>query len=208
MPYKDLDKRREYNREYQKKWKKENKEKWKEIRKKSEARPERKEYIKKWQRESPKFKETRKRFQQSEKSKQYQREWNKNNEDKIKAKHKKYNNTDKGVLNQIKKVQNRRIKFKEISGVYYNVPNKELVSIVNKRDKVCVYCGDNFSNDKKSKKYRTYDHLDPFKPHSKTNTVKCCGSCNFSKGERNVWIWLKQKGYKPAKIIFELGKDL
>lgn len=206
MPYKDKTKNKEYQREYQKRWRKLNKEKWKSIREKAEQKPERKEYIKKWWKESPKAKEIRKRFNESEKGKKYHRGWIANNEDKVKQKQDKYQYTEKGILNQIKKVETRRIKFKKISGVYYNVPNKELVKLVNERDKVCVYCGDNFSEDKNSNKYRSYDHLDPFKKHSKTNTVKCCISCNSSKREKNVWEWLEIKNYTPSEIIYKLSK--
>ena len=219
MPYKDKEKERlrnkkrretkeykEYQRKYQRMWRKKNKERVKEIQRKSNSRPERKLYIRKWWKESPKAKEIKRRFQKSEKAKQYQKEWIRKNPDKVKAKQDKYQYTKKGILNQIKKVQNRRIKFKKISGVYYNIPNKKLIEFVDERDKVCIYCGREFSKDKKSRFYRSYDHLDPFKPHSKTNTVKCCISCNSSKGEKNVFEWAESKGYKISKVIYELSK--
>jgi len=205
MPYKEKEKRKEYHRKYMEGWRKKNPKRWKEILKKSEASPKRKEYLRKWWRESPKAKEITRRFKESGKGKGYHREWDKKNPEKVKLKMEKYSKTPKGILNQIKKVQNRRIKFKKIAGVYYNVPNKNLIKIVDGRDKVCVYCGSAFVNDKKSNKYRSYDHLDAFKPHSIHNTVKCCISCNSSKGDKDVWDWLKLKGFSPAKIIYELG---
>jgi len=217
MPYKDkkkeklrgerrrrTDEYKAYQREYQKKWKEKNKDKWNKIRRKSEERPERKKYLREWQKNSPKFKEIRKRFQESEKSKEYQRKWAEENKGKISEKGKKYNKTEKGILNKIKKVQNRRIKFKKISGVYYNIPTKDLITMVDNRDKHCVYCGCEFSKNYTSKQYGTYDHLNAFKPHSKTNTVKCCGSCNFSKGAKDVLEWLKYKNLKPSNIIINL----
>ncbi len=217
MPYKDKEKERqrnkkrrkteeykEYQRKYQKKWRETNKDKWKEIRNKSEQRPERKKYLKDWQRDSPKFKEIRKRFQESKKSKEYQRKWTEENKDKISEKSKRYNKTDKGVLNKIKKVQNRRIKFKKISGVYYNVPTKDLITLVNSRDRRCIFCDCEFSKDYNSKRYGTYDHLDAFKAHSKTNTVKCCNSCNSSKGSKEVLEWLESKNLKPSETIIKL----
>jgi len=220
MPYKDKERERErqrirrkskqykkYQREYQKKWREQNKEKWKEIVKKSENRPERKKYIKEWQNNNPKFKEIRKRFQNSKKQKEYQKKWTLNNKDKISEKHKRYNKTSKGILNKIKKVQRRRIKFKKIAGVYYNIPRKDLIELVNKRDKVCVYCGCKFSEDNNSKNYGTYDHLDAFKAHSKKNTVKYCSSCNSSKGAKDVLVWLSEKGMKPSKKILNLVKN-
>lgn len=204
MPHKDKEKHKAYQREYQKRWRKKNKESWKQIRKKHELSKKRIEYRKKWWKESPKAKEIRKRFNASEKGKQYRIEWSKNNMDKVKLKQDKYYKTDKGKLNVIKKVQKRRIKFKEIAGVYYNFPSVELIKIVKKRDKVCVYCGDKFSEDKNSNKYPHYDHVDAFKPHSIKNTVKACCSCNCSKGDKDVWVWLNSKSLTPSKIIYEL----
>ena len=221
MPYKDKEKERErnrkrrltknykeYQRKYQYKWREKNKDKWKEIQRKSDSKPERKAYLKKWWKESPKAEIIKKRFKENHPNlqKEYEKEWREKNPDKVKAKQEKYQYTKKGILNQIKKVQNRRIKFKKISGVYYNVPNKKLIELVDERDKVCVYCGRKFSKDNKSRFYRSYDHLDPFKPHSKTNTVRCCISCNSSKGEKNVFEWVKSKGYKISKVIYELSK--
>ncbi len=217
MPYKDKEKEverqskrrktkeyKEYQRKYQKKWREKNKDKWKEIRNKSEQRPERKKYQKDWQKNNPKFKEIRKRFQESKKSKEYQKKWTEENKDKISEKHKRYNKTEKGILNKIKKVQNRRIKFKKVSGVYYNIPTKDLITLVNNRDIRCIYCDCEFSTDYKSKRYGTYDHLDAFMAHSKSNTVKCCGSCNSSKGAKDVLEWLESKNLEPSKIIIEL----
>lgn len=204
MPFKDKKVHREYQREYQRKWRIKNREKYLSIRNKHEQSKKRKEYLKKWWKESPKAKAIRKRFNSSQKAKEYNIKWNKENKEKIRIKEKKYNATDKGILNQIKKVENRRIKFKKIAGVYYNIPNKDLINIVNERDKVCVYCDCNFSNDKTSIKYRSYDHINAFKPHSINNTVKCCISCNSSKGDKDVLVWLKEKGLKPTELIYKL----
>ena len=208
MPYKDLEKRKEYQRKYQRKWRQENKEKWKEIREKSDSREERKEYQRKWQKESPKAKEIKKRFKEKHpnKTKEYSYNYVRNNPEKNKEKMQRYNKTSKGRLNRIKKVQNRRDKFKKIAGVYYNVPTKELIELVDGRDKVCVYCGCEFSEDYKSKQYASYDHLDAFKEHSLDNTVKCCKSCNSSKGDKDVLVWLKEKGIAPQRLILNLLK--
>ncbi|HJX51000.1 MAG TPA: hypothetical protein VJ438_06065 [Candidatus Nanoarchaeia archaeon] len=207
MPYKDLEKRKKFHREYMIKWKEKNKDKWKKIQKKSESRLERKEYLKKWQKENPKSKEIKKRFFINHPNihREYDKKYRMNNLDRVKSKQDKYYKTDKGILNQIKKVQNRRSKFKEITKTYNQRPTKEVITFVNLRDKVCVYCGKEFSLDKTNKKdYRSYDHLNAFKPHSLTNTVKCCGKCNSSKADRDVIEWLKSKGYKPSKIVYEL----
>ncbi len=207
MPYKDLEKRKEYHRKYIIKWKNKNPDSWKKIQDKSNSRPERKEYLKKWWSENPKADIIRKRFKDNNPKYQtdYCRQWDKENPDKVKLKQDKYSKTPKGVFNQIKKVQNRRNKFKILTKTYNQRPLKELVEIVDKRDVVCVYCHKEFAKDKNNRKdYRSYDHLDAFKPHSITNTVKCCGSCNSSKCDKEVFAWLKSKGYKPTQIIYEL----
>jgi len=208
MPYKDKDKCREYQKHYQRKWREEHKERIREINKKSESRPERKKYLKKWVVDNPdKVKLSKKKFKESEKGQRYYGKWNKNNPDKVKLKSKKYSQTPKGILNSIKKVQKRRAKFQVLGGNYNQKPLKGLIEFVDKRDKFCVYCGKQFSNDKNNKQdYRTYDHLDAFQPHSKTNTVKCCGYCNSSKGDKNVWLWLKEKNLTPSKVIYELTR--
>ena len=206
MPHKDLDKRKEYQRKYQEYWRKKNKEKWKEIVKKFQSKSEYKEYQKKWQKDNPKFKIIRKRYFESDKGKKCIETWNKNNPDKLKLKQDKYYKTDKGILNQIIKVQNRRNKFKKINGNYNQRPTKEIIKLIDERDKVCVYCGKQFSNDKSNKKdYRSYDHLNPNKQHSIMNTVKSCASCNSSKIDKEVFTWLKSKGYTPSKIIIDLN---
>ncbi len=207
MPYKDINKKREYQRNYFMKWKKRNPDSWKKIQDKSESRPERKQYIKDWWSENPKSKIIKERFMENHPdwNKEYFKKWNKENPEKYKAKQDKYSKTPKGVLNQIKKVQNRRNKFKILTKTYNQRPLKELVEIVDKRDIACVYCHKEFGKDKNNRKnYRSYDHLDAFKPHSITNTVKCCGACNSSKCDKEVFAWLRSKGYKPARIIYEL----
>ena len=41
----------------------------------------------------------------------------------------------------------------------------------------------------------------------KKNTVKCCSSCNSSKGAKDVLVWLSEKGMKPSKKILNLVKN-
>ena len=66
---------------------------------------------------------------------------------------------------------------------------------INKRDKVCVYCG--------SDKNLTYDHIISVNKGGKTkgNLVRACGKCNSSKHNKNVFLWCKQKGYKVPDIV-------
>lgn len=182
---------------------------------------EAKEYNKQWKRDNPdkikkadiKFGKSNKRkeylneYRKNPKHKEYIKNWNLNNPDKIKARYKKYEKTDKGKLNSINKTQNRRAKFKQISGKFYDKPNVNLIKLVDNRDKICVYCNHEFKlNILKGKYYPTYDHLNAFIPHSEINTVKCCNSCNGSKTDKDVLIWLKEKNYPINSIVLELLK--
>ena len=158
MPYKDKEKERErnirrrktekyksYQREYQKKWRKENKDKWKKIRNKSEARTERKEYLRKWQRESPKFKEIKKRFKESGRM----REW----EDKRKKEDLGFL-ISKRVRTRIKDAFKKYIKNKSIDSLKssdeYGVDYQEIIKELTKN------LPENFN-------YRNYhiDHINP-----------------------------------------------
>lgn len=196
MPFKDKEKKKEYQRNYQKKWKEENKDRWNQIRKKSDSRPEAKEKKKKWWKESPKAKLIRERFKENNPNakKEICRRWNKNNPDKVKEKFHKYYLTLKGTVNRLKKNDYKRFKInnKEIT--------TDLIKLVNYRDKSCVYCRNEFKN----LNYIEYDHINPFKPFSKFNMVRCCKNCNRSKLNANVFEWCKFKGYTPVSIIFEL----
>ncbi len=196
MPYKDPKKSKSYQREYQKRWRETNPQKWKEIIKKSEAKPERKEYVRNWQKTSPKAKSIRKRYRKSEKGKEYDKRWTKENPEKIKAKYARYYNSLKGVVNYLKKKDKKKFKIsnKEIT--------VELIKTVNERDILCVYCKENLSNIKAE-----YDHLNGFKPFSKINLVRCCSICNRSKGSSNVLQWCNFKGYTPLPIVHKLLKE-
>lgn len=144
-------------------------------------------------------------YRKTDRFKRYQREWSLKNPDKVKERHDRYSKTDKGKLNQIMKVQNRRKKFKAIAGVYYDKPKVKIIRLLNERDKVCVYCHRNFNDDiKRNSLHSSYDHLNAFMPHSEINSVRCCNSCNGSKRDREVLSWCKMKGFKPAKIVYDL----
>jgi len=80
----------------------------------------------------------------------------------------------------------------------------ELITAVNQRDKNCVYCGKVLPDKPANKNDVHYDHLHPFKPFSKINMVRCCGSCNHQKSNGEVLEWCKHKGYTPAKIVYDL----
>lgn len=215
MPYKNPEKEKErqrrrrktaqykeYQKEYQKKWRIKNVEKWKEIRKKSESSPKRKEYLANWWKTSPKAKAIRKRFNKSEKSKEYQKNWGHDHPDKVKKKYEKYYKSIKGIVNRLKKNEAKKFKF---DGATDNITTK-LIEMVNDRDKFCVYCGKKLPDIPKKPNDIHYDHINPFKPFSKTNIVRCCGHCNQQKANADVLQWCEFKGYKPAKIVYTLLK--
>ena len=199
MPYKNLNKRKKYHNEYMKKWKEKNKDRWKEIQKKSDSRPERKAYLKKWQKESPKFQITKNKFKENHPNiqKEYDKKYKENNPDKVKAKNKKHYLTTKGIINRLRKIDRQRF------GIDNDNLTIELIEMVNSRDKNCVYCGKPFLDLNNFKEIQ-YDHINSFKPFSKFNIVRCCDSCNQSKSNANVLEWCKFKGYNPNPIILEL----
>jgi len=66
------------------------------------------------------------------------------------------------------------------------------------RDKVCVYCG----TDKELHR----DHIFPRKRGGQDifiNLVLACQSCNSSKGDKEIYEWCKQMGFKVPDIIKE-----
>ncbi len=75
---------------------------------------------------------------------------------------------------------------------------------VKKRDKRCVYC------DKKMREYKhtkgtpkdkaTWEHIDDNGPNSELNVVRCCLSCNASKGIKNLTKWFDSSYCKKNKI--------
>lgn len=188
---------KEESNAYQREWRKNNPKKIKAIRTKSEARPERKEYLRNWQRTSPNAKVIRRRFNKSDKRKEYDKRWIKENPDKVKAKFKRYYNSTKGIVNYLKKRDKKKFKFinDEIT--------MELIDVVNQRDTSCVYCHKALRDIKKE-----YDHLNPFKPFSKFNMVKCCKTCNRRKNNADVFAWSKFMNYKPSQIVYDLHQYL
>lgn len=211
MPYKDPEKERErqkirriqskhkeYQRKYQQEWRAKNPDKWKSIRKKSESSPKRKLYLSNWWKTSPKAQVIRRRFNESIKSKEYHKKWNMTNPEKIKKKDVRYYNSIKGIVNYLKKNERRKFKIEP-----KNI-TPELISAVNQRDKNCVYCGKTLPDKPTNKNDVHYDHLNPFKSFSEINMVRCCGSCNHQKSNGHVLEWCEYKGYKPAKIVYDL----
>ena len=64
-----------------------------------------------------------------------------------------------------------------------------------------------FSHTTPNGKIIKYDHVDPLKPFSNINLpVRACKDCNYQKSSFDVLKWCEFKGYKPAKIIYQIIK--
>ncbi len=72
---------------------------------------------------------------------------------------------------------------------------KEVEELVRKRDLSCVYCGSQFTNSIISHKSKpTWEHIiNDIKINGPENIVLCCGSCNASKGTKQLEEWLAGK---------------
>lgn len=79
---------------------------------------------------------------------------------------------------------------------------KNVEEIVKERDLHCVYCGIIFTNPALSFKSKaTWEHIvNDIKINGSENIALCCGSCNASKGSKQLEAWLLSK-YCLAKGI-------
>ncbi|WP_428024647.1 HNH endonuclease [Arcobacter sp.] len=73
---------------------------------------------------------------------------------------------------------------------------------VRQRDKRCVYCGVEFTSSKISKKTApSWEHIiNDAKIITRENITLCCCSCNASKGQKKLSIWLESKYCKEKNI--------
>ena len=83
----------------------------------------------------------------------------------------------------------------------WNIPDW-LEKEVRERDKVCVYCGCEFTSPKVSKKTAaSWEHIiNDANIITKENIVLCCCGCNASKGQKKISDWLKSKYCKERGI--------
>jgi 5-methylcytosine-specific restriction endonuclease McrA len=78
------------------------------------------------------------------------------------------------------------------------VVSSEWLTIMRSTDWKCFYCGKSIS----SKKHRTIDHIVAVTkngPNNILNLVPCCRSCNSSKGDRDVFDWIKYKNLELSE---------
>ena len=78
---------------------------------------------------------------------------------------------------------------------------------VRERDTVCVYCGDEFTPAKVSKKSAaSWEHIiNDAKIITRENITLCCCGCNSSKGQKQLSVWLqtkycKERGISPESV--------
>lgn len=85
----------------------------------------------------------------------------------------------------------------------WNIP-KKLEQEVRIRDTKCVYCGVEFTTSKISKKTAaSWEHIiNDAKIITRENITLCCCSCNASKGQKNLSLWLESKYCKEKNINY------
>lgn len=88
----------------------------------------------------------------------------------------------------------------------WNIPDW-LEKEVRERDKVCVYCGCEFTSVKVSKKTAaSWEHIiNDATFINRENIALCCCGCNASKGQKKLSDWLdskycKEKGITPNSV--------
>lgn len=186
-----MDKTIEEKREYHRKWREDNRDKAKAADEKFRKSDKRKEYMKEYAK-TDKAKAYKKKWEDKniEKRRKYSRDYGKSEKGKLRFK--RYYNTDKGTLNMLRKHDAKRL------GIKKSELTLEIVQIVNKRDRECVYCGCEFNNDIE------YDHPNPFKGFSATNIVRACSRCNKDKSRADMIQWMNFKGYKISQKLLDL----
>ena len=80
----------------------------------------------------------------------------------------------------------------------WNIPNK-LEKEIKRRDKVCIYCRVAFKDNSRDR--ATWEHIDNNENNiCRENVTLCCYSCNRSKGNRALLIWLDSHYCKERGI--------
>ena len=86
----------------------------------------------------------------------------------------------------------------------WNIPDW-LEKVIRERDKVCVYCGSEFTPAKVSKKSTaSWEHIiNDARIITRENIALCCCGCNSSKGQKQLSVWLETKYCKERGISLE-----
>ena len=91
----------------------------------------------------------------------------------------------------------------------WNIPDwleKEIIE----RDKCCIYCGVDFTQENLPKKSRpSWEHIiNDASIITRENIALCCIGCNASKGTKNLSEWLKSNYCKNNGITEETISDI
>ena len=91
----------------------------------------------------------------------------------------------------------------------WNNPNW-LEAAVKDRDKKCVYCGNEFSSCRESKKSQaTWEHIiNDERVINRENIARCCFSGNSSKGNKKLNDWLESDYCKKRGINKDTGAEV
>lgn len=174
----DKEKRKEWDRKYREK----NKDKIKESQKKYQDSEKGKKKTKEWRDDNP------------EKILERDRNYRKNNPEKVIERFRRHYYTIKGTATMLRKHDARRLGIKKSKLTW------QIVEMINKRDKECVYCGCELNGNIE------HDHINPFKPFCKNNIVRACNECNKDKSRANMIEWMNFKGYKISQKLLDLYK--
>lgn len=86
----------------------------------------------------------------------------------------------------------------------WNIP-ADLEGEIRKRDKACVYCGNEFLSHKESTKASvSWEHIiNDASIITLENICLCCRGCNASKGQKKLSVWLQTNYCKERSITLE-----
>lgn len=81
---------------------------------------------------------------------------------------------------------------------------EEVEKVVRQRDRLCVYCGVEFSTENNLRANNpTWEHIvNDIRINGVDNIALCCVSCNASKGAKLIYDWLESDYCKAKGITF------
>lgn len=84
---------------------------------------------------------------------------------------------------------------------------KEIENLVLERDKYCVYCGCEFSNERAKKK--SWEHIiNDINIRTLENISLCCVGCNASKGNKKLKDWFYSDNARKRGVTSETIADV
>ncbi|HLU86989.1 MAG TPA: HNH endonuclease signature motif containing protein [Taishania sp.] len=87
--------------------------------------------------------------------------------------------------------------------------SREVELKVTQRDKYCVYCGVEFLSDGTRKTQASWEHIvNDIRLNSIENIALSCVSCNASKGNKELSVWLLSEYCKSKNICKDSVADV